>query len=308
MLTSVTVVITTKNRPAYAAEAITSVIDQTEPAINIVVVDDGSELPIEQQLEMRLAEKCTFIRNESSFGVSAARNIGAKAASGDWVLFLDDDDWFSIDYIKELSKALKTVNNNTVHFCWPSRTLVDASSGSRTEKNAPKPLTATEHPNLESLKSLMDTGCSGTAFKVSTLTAVGGFDESLTMSEDRDLSFRLLASGYSGHPVAGARIFVRIHDSERLSTNTKDNSQAESDMRVIAKNIELLRQYPLLAEKYIGRVAKRLWERGFKKEAIQSINLLCSIHPLSIRARKRQIVWTLKQKFSRDNSSNKGKS
>jgi glycosyltransferase involved in cell wall biosynthesis len=45
MLTFFTVVITTKNRPAYAAEAITSVIDQTEPAVNIVVVGDGNELP-----------------------------------------------------------------------------------------------------------------------------------------------------------------------------------------------------------------------------------------------------------------------
>lgn len=305
MSTSLTVVITTKNRPVFAADAITSVINQTEPAVNIIVVDDGSEQPIEQQLEKRLAEKCTFIRNESSRGVSAARNSGAKSASGEWVLFLDDDDWLSLDYIKELNDFLNT--DNPVHFCWPSRTLFDASNSSRIERNAPEALIETEHPNPAALKSLMDTGCSGTAFRVSTLTEVGGFDESLTMSEDRDLSFRLLASGYSGYPVTGARIYVRIHNSERLSTNTNDNSQAESDMRVIAKNIEFLKQHPLLADKYIGRVARRLWERGFKKEAIQAINLLCRIQPFSIRARKRQVGWTVKHSFARKNNSSKAR-
>lgn len=292
MPTSVDIVITTRNRPVYAAEAIASAIDQTEPAANIIVVDDGSDHPIEQQIEPKLAKHCTFIRNEISAGVSAARNKGSGASSGDWVVFVDDDDWLSGTYIKELKHFIEAYES-ALDFCWPSRTLVYETTGQHATKHAPPPKpTLTGHDD-EDLNSLMETGCSGTAFKASTLETIGGFDETLVMSEDRDLTFRLLTAGYLGRPVSASRIFIRIHEGERLSTSAKNNAQAKSDIQVLSNNLEFLKQHPVLAEKYIGRVAKRLWERGYRKEAIHAINLLCRIRPFSIRARKRQVSWRL---------------
>lgn len=290
MPTSVDIVITTRNRPIYAAEAIASATDQTEPATNIIVVDDGSDHPIEQQIEPKLAEQCTFIRNDISAGVSAARNRGSSASSGDWVVFVDDDDWLSRTYIEELKRFIEAYDG-ALDFCWPSRTLVYDATGQHATKYAPASMPTRIGHNEEDLNSLMETGCSGTAFKVSTLETVCGFDETLVMSEDRDLAFRLLAAGHCGRPVTASRIFIRIHEGERLSTSAKNHAQAKSDMQVLSNNLEFLKQHPVLAEKYIGRVAKRLWERGYRKEAIYAINLLCSIRPLSIRARKRQLSW-----------------
>lgn len=290
MFPSVDIVITTRNRPVYAAEAISSALEQTEPATNIIVVDDGSDQPIQQRIEPKLAKQCIFIRNEISAGVSAARNMGSHASSGDWVVFVDDDDWLSLTYIEELKHFLETYDAN-VDFCWPSRTLVYEATGKHATKYAPASRPAQGGHDDEDLNSLMETGCSGTAFKTSTLKAIGGFDEALVMSEDRDLSFRLLAAEYRGTPVTASRIFIRVHDGERLSTSARNHAQARSDIQVLCNNLEFLKQHPVLAEKYIGRVAKRLWERDYRVEAVHAINLLCSIRPFSVRARKRQLSW-----------------
>lgn len=293
MSTSVDIVITSRNRPAYVAEAILSAAEQTESFASIIVVDDGSDQPIEQQVKPHLAKMCKFVRNEKSAGVSAARNKGTNVASGDWIVFLDDDDWLCRDYVRELGRFLQA-QSDLVHFCWPSRTLVYAATGEHVIKNAPATHLKPDQSKEICFNSLMETGCSGSAFKSDTLRAIGGFDETLVMSEDRDLSFRLLAAGYQGSSVTLARIFIRIHSGERLSTSAKDTAQARSDMQVLAKNWEFLKQNPTLAEKYIGRVAKRLWERDFRKEATHAVDLLCSIRPFSVRARKRQLAWHLR--------------
>ncbi len=296
METNVYVIITTKNRPAYAANAISSATAQTEPAASIIVVDDGSDRPIEELIDPKLAESCKFIRNENSHGVSAARNIGMGYVEGKWAIFLDDDDWLSPTYVQELNKFLASSDGN-VDFCWPSRTLVYDHTGKRVETNAPKASAAPILTDKKALNSLMETGCSGSAYRVSAFKTVGGFDETLVVSEDRDLTFRLLNAGYTGRQSVDARVYIRIHTGDRLSTPSASTAQAESDLLVLSKNADFLRDNPVLAERYIGRVAKRLWARGYKKEALNALNTLCKINPLSLRTQKRRLWWSIKLKF-----------
>lgn len=89
--------------PAYDAaatleRAIDSVRRQTWSAHEIIVVDDGSK-----DGTVNVAANCgravKLIRQVNS-GVSAARNAGARAASGDWLAFLDADDWYLPDRLK----------------------------------------------------------------------------------------------------------------------------------------------------------------------------------------------------------------
>ena len=91
---SVTVVIPTRERLRFLEEAITSVLDQTRPVDQILVVDDGSAKPAQAAIR-RLTERSPRIevRHLSKRGgVSAARNLGLDYARGDFLLFLDDDD------------------------------------------------------------------------------------------------------------------------------------------------------------------------------------------------------------------------
>lgn len=83
--------------PAYNAEgtiarALNSVLAQTWPAYEIIVVDDGSSDNTEEVLAA-FGDQVTYLMQENA-GPSAARNRGIEASSGDWIAFLDADDWY----------------------------------------------------------------------------------------------------------------------------------------------------------------------------------------------------------------------
>lgn len=91
------VVIPAYNAAATLARAIESVRSQTWPAHEIVVVDDGSS-----DATVEVAGRFSEVRliRQSNSGVSVARNAGAAAATGDWLAFLDADDWYSPDRLR----------------------------------------------------------------------------------------------------------------------------------------------------------------------------------------------------------------
>jgi glycosyltransferase involved in cell wall biosynthesis len=86
----VTAVIPTHNRGWVLAEAVDSVLAQDYPAIELIVVDDGSTDDTPERLSA-FGGRIRVIRQERG-GVSAARNRGIAAARGDYIAFLDSDD------------------------------------------------------------------------------------------------------------------------------------------------------------------------------------------------------------------------
>jgi GT2 family glycosyltransferase len=87
---TISVVIPTFNRSGLLVEAIESVLRQTHPAREIIVIDDGSTDDTPQALA-RFGPRVTCQRQQNS-GQAVARNLGIKLASGDFVAFLDSDD------------------------------------------------------------------------------------------------------------------------------------------------------------------------------------------------------------------------
>ncbi len=96
-LPRVTVLIPVYNRATVVTEAIDSCLAQTYPAIEIVVVDDGSSDPLGQALRPYGARVRTLV--QANRGVSAARNAGAEAATGEFIHFLDSDNLLAPDCI-----------------------------------------------------------------------------------------------------------------------------------------------------------------------------------------------------------------
>jgi glycosyltransferase involved in cell wall biosynthesis len=92
------VVIPAFNSAATLARAIESVRAQAWPAHEIIVVDDGST-DATAEVAASFGEAVRLIRQPNS-GVSVARNAGATAATGDWLAFLDADDWYAPDRLK----------------------------------------------------------------------------------------------------------------------------------------------------------------------------------------------------------------
>jgi Glycosyl transferase family 2 len=90
----------------YLAQAVRSALDQTHPAIEIVVVDDGS--PNDPWPVMApFAQRVRFLRKQNG-GQGSARNFGAATAKGDYLLFLDQDDFIESDAVAILLRELRT--------------------------------------------------------------------------------------------------------------------------------------------------------------------------------------------------------
>ena len=91
---TMSVVIPTYNRTRFLEEGVESLLKQTLPAGEIVIVDDGSDDGFRPQLA-RIAgrhETIALHALPSHQGVARARNVGLERAQGDYIFFLDDDD------------------------------------------------------------------------------------------------------------------------------------------------------------------------------------------------------------------------
>lgn len=89
-LPSVAVVIPTYNRASWLPATLESVLRQTRPADEILVIDDGSKDDTAEVCE-GFAPRVRYIGKENA-GVAEARNFGVRQATSDWVAFLDSDD------------------------------------------------------------------------------------------------------------------------------------------------------------------------------------------------------------------------
>lgn len=111
---SVSVIITTYNRREYVLRAIDSVLAQSHPADEILFVDDGSTDGTTEEVRRRFPEIQYFWQKNQ--GVSAARNLGIRKASRQWIAFLDCDDAWRVDKIEKQLRALR--ENSTFRLCY----------------------------------------------------------------------------------------------------------------------------------------------------------------------------------------------
>jgi len=90
---NISVIIPTYNRAATLERALKSVLDQTSPAMEIIVIDDASSDNTSEILA-KFSSHLKIITQKHNSGVSHSRNIGIDVAKGAWIAFLDsDDEW-----------------------------------------------------------------------------------------------------------------------------------------------------------------------------------------------------------------------
>lgn len=88
-----TVIIPTYNRPALLAQAVDSVVRQSDPDWELIIVDDASPVKATALPDPRIR----LVRNDSNLGKSASLNRAFKLSRGQVVMILDDDDQFAVD-------------------------------------------------------------------------------------------------------------------------------------------------------------------------------------------------------------------
>lgn len=106
----ISIIIPVYNVENYLEECLNSALNQTLKEIEIIAVNDGSTDRSPEILNKYQNNPTVTIINQSNQGLSVARNVGLKKASGEYIMFLDSDDWIDADMCEKLYNKAKKFN------------------------------------------------------------------------------------------------------------------------------------------------------------------------------------------------------
>ncbi|MDW3038839.1 MULTISPECIES: glycosyltransferase family 2 protein [Bacillus cereus group] len=98
----ISIIIPTYNVEKYIEKALNSVLNQSFNLLEIIVIDDGSQDKTVSIVQSLKDKRIKLYKNESNKGPAYSRNFGISKATGHWIAFLDGDDWWDKERIKEL--------------------------------------------------------------------------------------------------------------------------------------------------------------------------------------------------------------
>lgn len=221
----ISVIIPTHNRAGFVREAVESVLAQSHPPGEVIVVDDGSTDDTGAALAS-FSERIVRVRQEHA-GVSAARNRGIGCARGEWLAFLDSDDLWLPGKLERQARHLAVDPTLRVH----QTEELWLRNGTRIA-----PRRVHRKPEGHCFERLLErclVSPSAVMINRSVFETVGGFDETLPACEDYDLWLRIgcrypigllkepLVIKRGGHPdqlsaTVPALDFYRIRAIEKL--------------------------------------------------------------------------------------------
>ncbi len=106
----VSIIIPYYNRPEKLERCLNSVLKQTYQDFEILVVDDYSTVPLTLNLDSRIK----IFRNLKNLGPGLSRNVGVDNTNGDFIAFLDSDDYWDSLFLQKCLEQFQNVNNNPV--------------------------------------------------------------------------------------------------------------------------------------------------------------------------------------------------
>ncbi|HRP72399.1 MAG TPA: glycosyltransferase [Luteimonas sp.] len=258
------VIIPTWNRRELIGRAIDSVLAQTRPVDEVIVVDDGSTDDTQAYLADRYGERISCIR-QANAGVSAARNRGLAMARGRYIALLDsDDEWLPEKTQRQVAfldanPGVGMVLCNVMRMD-PDGSMIDVFDRRRQiPEDGPALRWVLRDPALAPLSVLM---------RREVYEDVGGFDEALRTAEDLDFHLRVAARwpiGVVAEPLARA---LRGHDGLSALASTEDDyiTVMERAARAAVGLVPEDDRRQALATAYVKNAESCVW-RGRYREA-----------------------------------------
>ena len=251
---TVSVVIPTRNRWQLLSRTLESALNQEAVAVEVVVVDDGSDhrdalVPGIEDARVRL------VRHRQRQGPAAARNTGIREARAPWVAFLDDDDLWAPHRLRVVLDALGRTDGS---FAYCAALVVDDCLRPRILQPAP-PVNQLM-PTLLRYNAIPG-GASNVVASTSLLEEVRGFDESLSFVADWDMWIRLVEIG---RPVAVPDVLIAYVHHAGSWVLREDQAIMDELQRLIEKHAALSRRHGVAIDllEYDRFVAHRLWLAG----------------------------------------------
>ncbi len=216
------------NGEKYLREAIESVRQQTYPHVELIVVDDGSTDGSKDILRA-YGEKITVLEQENQ-GPYPARNLGIEASHGEFVAFLDADDYWRADCLELLHKALADSDAAVAYCGWQNVGL----AGGRGAPYIPPDYEAGDKAE-QFLRAAAPWPIHAALVRRSVLEEVDGFDLQWPTCMDYDLWLRI---GFS-RPIARVEevlAFYRHHNEGQITS--KQWRQARNSWLVKKKFVQ----------------------------------------------------------------------
>lgn len=252
------VIIPLYNKAKHIAKAIASVQNQTFSDLELIVVNDGSTDSSKEVAINALAGKAAFLLNQDNAGVSTARNNGVRASHGDYICFLDADDWWEPDFLDNMNQLIDEFPEAGIYGC--GYFLVKHGN----KRQAPIGLDTgfskgyINYCEVYSKTLCMPLSSISVAIPRTVFEEMGGFKPWLSLGEDFDLWIRIALShkvAFLDKPLANYNQDVEtssrgvgiLHDpSKHMLWNLDYLAETEESNPRLKKLIDRLRVYGLM--------------------------------------------------------------
>ncbi len=244
----VSVIIPVYNVEKYIRQCLDSVVNQTLPDIEIICVDDGStDMSLEILHEYAKRDNRIKVLEQSNQGASEARNKGMAIAKGEYIGFVDSDDWVDENYYETLyTKAVKE-NADIVRTTYKhvyGQTLEDEPANSLVTDKCNK----NENIKRDEISYVIWNQIYKTKFLREN--AIAYFDKNLKYVNDQPFIIRTAFSSNKISAAVNTNYYYRRNRAGQLVTPSIERFTGEVDSKTIS--IEFLNKTNASKEEYIA--------------------------------------------------------
>lgn len=252
----VSIIIPTFNRERFLGAAIDSALAQGD-GVEVIVVDDGST-DGSAALLSSYGERIRVLR-QANQGPSAARNLGAAQACGDYLFFLDSDDLIEPGAVRALLAEARAVGSHRVPF---GRAITIDEAGLPTDGvtyGFPHLPPGHELSLADLLSGIMPLWLP--LLRRASYIEAGSLNPDLRLGEDQELAIRLHQSGLRFIATGIQAIRLRVHGDPRLS-GAGNHAFAEGLVRLWRRIVSLVADTPDFDEESKRSLARVIWVAG----------------------------------------------
>jgi glycosyltransferase involved in cell wall biosynthesis len=283
------------NGARFIARALESVLDQSLPPTEIIVVDDGSTDDGPVIVQRFVKNYPIRLLRKPNGGQSAARNFGVAHSSATHIALLDQDDAWYPNHLEELVRPFRESRMQALGWVYSDLDEVD-SDGNMVVRSMLR-MMPSAHPKRDVFTCLtMDMFVLPSASLISrtAFETVGGFDENLMGYEDDDLFLRLFRAGYDNIYLDVPLTQWRIHTGSSSYSPRMSESRAiyfrkllesfpdePQRQRYFARDCLAPRFFPKLASDYL--VALRAREKDGVMATFNNLEFASRLHTSRVR-------------------------
>jgi glycosyltransferase involved in cell wall biosynthesis len=269
----ISIIIPNYNRKKTLLKAISSCLNQTYKSVEIIIVDDNSNFNLESYIQKKFPKSYNnklikIFTNKKNLGAAKSRNIGFNKSKGNYISFLDSDDyWATTKLAKQINRFYK---NKKLDLVYCDQYLITGKQKKKSNKKMIKSNILNELINGWTAPNTSTLMYSRKAFK-----RIGGFNENLKSCQDHDLWFRVAKKNFNVDFINEPLSYFVMDSPKRISYDLDNRMNGVVSFLENIKNYIPLKKYKLFKNRYIIDACLPIFKKELqKKNYLQVIKIL----------------------------------